>query len=421
MEVKTKKSRVEVAKDNPSIQRIPERCIDCGVCLKTCDDLVGLDRPNETSTICINCGQCVLSCPMGALTAKFDYKTVLNLVKDTNKVVAVSLAPAVRVSLGEELGFDVGTDLENLLPSILREIGFTYVFDVTFGADITVIEEATELIERLKIGGTLPMFTSCCPAWMKYARLFHPELEPHISSTKSPIGIESTLIKTYYKEMHDIKEDIISVVVAPCTAKKQEIQNTDTDYCITTRELAYMIKECLIDMQSLKPSAFDSLLGSGSKSARRFGRSGGVMEATLSTAYFFMTGKTPTEGMFRIENASPFAKASFKIGPRIINVAVISGIKNVKVILEEMDKYDFIEVMSCRGGCIGGGGQPLVPNRDTEKTKSIRTETLDRQDNSILYSYQNPAVKELYKSYLERPLSEKAQSLLHKKRDAEET
>lgn len=414
MEVK-KKEKIVISENNPSIQRINEKCIDCGVCLNTCDELAGLNRTND-KTLCINCGQCVLNCPMGALTEKFDYKTVLNLVKDSNKIVTVSLAPAVRVSLGEELGFEIGTDLENILPSILRNIGFNYVFDVTFGADVTVIEEACELIERLKTGGKLPMFTSCCPSWVKYAHIFHPELDDFISTTKSPIGIQSTLIKTYFKEMNDIKDDIVSVVVAPCTAKKTEIQDTDTDYCITTRELSLMIKECAIDIRGLKSSEFDNLLGHGSKCARMFGRSGGVMEATLSTAYFFMTGKKPTDGMFHLDITSSITKASYKLGNHIINVAVISGIKNVKDILCELDNYDFIEIMSCVGGCIGGGGQPYATKKDAIDRRNKRTESLNNQENGILYSYQNRNIKELYSSYIGGPLNSKARKLLHIKK-----
>lgn len=418
MEVK-KKEKIKIKENNPCIQRIDERCIDCGVCLNTCNELVGLDRTKEEleNPLCLNCGQCVMSCPMGALKEKYDYKKVLNLTKDSSKLVSISLAPAVRVSLGEELGFEIGSDLEDILPSVLKTIGFDYVFDVTFGADVTVIEEAYELIERLKKCGKLPMFTSCCPAWVKYARLFHRELELNMSTTKSPIGIQSTLIKTYFKEMNAIEEDIVSVVVAPCTAKKEEIKSTDTDYCITTRELAYMIKECKVDIPSLKHINFDDLLGRGSKSARMFGRSGGVMEAALSTAYFFMTGKEPPKNMFHIEINYPITEASYKIADHIINVAIISGIKYVKDILPKLDKFDFIEVMSCEGGCIGGGGGPLVSRQDAQEIKEKRTIVLNSKETDINYSYQNPAILELYKSYLCRPSSEKARELLHTKKN----
>lgn len=413
------KEKVKISKNNPSIQRIPEKCIDCGVCLNTCNNLIGFDRTYEPpfEPYCINCGQCVLACPMGALTEKYDYKTVLNLVKDSGKLVSISVAPAVRTSLGEELGLPLGEDLEDILPSILKAIGFDYVFDVTFGADVTVMEEASELLYRIKTGSNLPMFTSCCPSWVKYAHLFHREIIDDISTTKSPIGIQSTLIKTYFKEMNAIEEDIVSVVVAPCTAKKYEIIDTDTDYSITTRELAMMIKECDIDIKNLRRSSFDSLLGHGSHCARMFGRSGGVMEAALTTAYYLMTGKRPPEDMFHLEIASPITEASYKMGDKIINVAVVSGIKNVKEVLKNKDKYDFIEVMNCVGGCIAGGGQPYSARSDTEIRRLARTESLNTSNGAVKYSYENDSLKELYSSYLISPLSAKAEDLLHIKRN----
>lgn len=406
--------KVRVSEANPSIQRINPRCIDCGQCLNTCDAVVGLDRTKETNEpLCINCGACILKCPMGALTEKYQYKTVLNLVKDSNKCVTISVAPAVRVALGELLGREFGTSMENVLPSILKAIGFDYVFDVTFGADVTIMEEASELIRRIKNKESLPMFTSCCPAWVKYASIFHHELLPNISTTKSPIGIQSSLIKTYFKEMNGLEDDIVSVVVAPCTAKKAEVQGTDTDYSITTRELALMIKECNIDIDSLKPQDFDALLGKGSKAGLMFGRSGGVMEAALNTAYHMMTGKEPEDGMFHIDVTSPVTKKVFKMGDHIISVAVVNGIKNVREILPNLEDYDFIEVMSCEGGCVGGGGQPLGSVQDTPVRKEKRTQGLNSQEKDVLYSYQNESIKELYDSFLIEPLSSKAEKLLH--------
>lgn len=412
-------NRVKIDLDNPSIQRIEEKCIKCGVCLNTCVDDVGLDRQCrlDNSKTCINCGQCILNCPMGALREKYDYKKVLNLLKDTDKVVTISIAPAVRVALGEEFGLEFGTSMEDVLPAILKALGFSYVFDVTFGADVTIMEEATELLSRIKSGGKLPMFTSCCPSWVKYARIFHPELLPNISTTKSPIGIQSSLIKSYFKKMNGIEEDIISVVVAPCTAKKWECQGTDTDYVITTRELTLMIKEVGIDIASLRHCDMDVLLGHGSKSGLLFGRSGGVMEAALSTVHYLLTGSFPKEGQYRLNIDGPINEASYKIGDKIINVLVVYGLKNLESVISNKDKYDFIEVMNCKGGCVGGGGQPLGTRQDVETRRVKRSESLGLQENMDMYPYENESIKELYKSFLLTPNSDLAEKLLHVKHE----
>lgn len=408
MEVKKK---VRISLDNPSIQRINSLCINCGACFNVCERVVGIDHSREKEIpSCINCGACILTCPKGAIVCKYNYKGILNLVKDTNKLVAISIAPAVRGSLGEELGLGEGVDLEGLLPSILRKIGFDYVFDVTFGADVTVVEEAMEFLERLKDKAKLPMFTSCCPAWVKYASMYHPELLDNLSTTKSPIGIQSTLIKTYFREMNDIKDDIISVVVAPCTAKKYEILNTDTDYCITTRELAYMIKECKIDIDSLKRESFDALLSYGSKAGCMFGRSGGVMEAVLSTAYYLSTGKNPEQGSFYVDNESEITKVSYKLGDRIVNAAVVTRMPNLEKVIENLEDYDIIEVMNCKGGCVGGGGQPLGSKVSEEDRLKKRASVLNNQDNDTAYSYQNRNLKGMYDCYMN---PKKSKELLH--------
>lgn len=408
MEVKKK---VKISLDNPSIQRINEKCINCGVCYNTCSLKVGIDHDLETSTpSCINCGMCIQSCPTGALVCKYNYKKVLNLVKDTSKRLAVSCAPAVRASLAEDLGLENGYDLEPLLPTIMRKIGFTYVFDVTFGADVTVMEEATELLLRLKKSISLPMFTSCCPAWVKYAGMYHSEILPNLSTTKSPISIQSTLIKTYFKELSNIEDDIISVVIAPCTAKKYEATYSDTDYLLTTRELAYMIKECNIDIYSLKPTPFDSLLSRGSHSGCIFGRSGGVMEAVLSTAQYLTTGVSPKQGTYHISVQKDIERRSFKIGSHIINVAVVSGLRALEELLKDTNDLDMVEVMNCPGGCVGGGGNPLGPKNEEKDRLAFRTAALNNQDNDIIYSHCNKEVEYLYDFYL---TNEKIHELLH--------
>lgn len=418
IEVKGEKRKINIAKNNPSIQRIDSRCIDCGLCFKICENVVGIDHNLEKKEpLCINCGQCIMNCPVGALCTKYDYKKVLNLIKDSSKKVAVSIAPAVRVSLAEEFGIDVGTNLENILPTILRKVGFDYVFDITFGADVTIMEEASELLERLKNNMNLPMFTSCCPSWVKYASIFHPELLPNISSTKSPIGIQSTLIKTYFKEMNQIEEEIVSVVIAPCTAKKYEILKGDTDYIITVQELALMIREFGTDIKSLSNSDFDLLLSKGSRAGLRFGRSGGVMEAVLNTFYYFVNKKNPPKDYFKIEVKEGINRYSYKVGSYIINVAVIYGMKNLEEFLYEIDDYDFVEVMNCTGGCIGGGGNPLAKISELDEVRKKRCESLNLDLTKAIYSHQNKEVKDLYRCFLDRPLSNKAVELVHTKHD----
>ena len=409
------KPKVRIDKKNPSLQRIDVRCIDCGMCMNTCENIVGLNHDYELDSIplCINCGQCIMNCPVGALCTKYDYKNVLNIVKDTGKKVAISIAPAVRVALGAEFGLTDGESIESILPSIMRKLGFSYVFDITFGADVTIMEEASELVSRLNKKENLPLFTSCCPSWVKYASMFHPELIPNLSTTKSPIGLQSTLIKTYFKELNAIDEDIISVVVAPCTAKKMEIELGDTDYIITTQELAMMIRECDIEIETLKPGYFDSLMGKGSKCGLMFGRSGGVLESTLSYAYYLINKKNPPKNYFHVNVVKPITEVSFKLGSNIIDCAIVYGMKALEEILPSIDSYDFIEVMNCPGGCIGGGGQPLVSIKDLNTIRERRTHGLNNDINKVDYCYQNKEVRDLYKSYLGKPLSSKALSLLH--------
>ncbi len=400
--------------NNPSIQRIEEKCIKCGVCLKTCESMTGIDRSADVNgSLCVNCGACVQTCPMGAITPKYSYHEVLNLVKDTSEIVAISIAPAVRVSLCEDLGRELGENMEDLIPSILKSIGFRYVFDVTFGADATIMEEATELLERLNGKGRLPMMTSCCPAWVKYTSMFMKEKIPNLSTTKSPIGIQSTLIKTYFKEMNNIDKKIISVVVAPCTAKKWEIQEGDTDYVITTRELALLIKECDIDIPGLKPSNFDSLLSRGSNSGVSFGHSGGVASSVLSTLHFLVTHNSPELNAYKIDIEDGIGSKTFKIGKYEIRALVISGLNKLIEMKDNLDEYDFIEVMACSGGCIGGGGQPLVNAGLKDNILNARRESLMNPNDNKNYAHQNMEIVELYRSYLGKPLSTKSEKLLH--------
>ena len=289
--------RVQISPDNPSIARIEEKCINCGICKNICENVVGIKYKKEDvlQPICINCGQCVVNCPTGALVTKYNYKKVLNYLNDTDYIVTVSLAPAVRVALQEEFNQEAGANVTKKIVTALKNLGFDYVFDLTFGADLTIMEEATELVKRLKTKENLPMFTSCCPSWVKYMELYHDDLLNHLSTCKSPIGMQAAVINSYFILYKDIPKDkIINVMVAPCTAKKYEINRdeiTDMDYVITTRELAMMLRECEIDFNSLEESEFDELLGGGSGAGDIFGTSGGVMESALRCAYHIFTNE----------------------------------------------------------------------------------------------------------------------------------
>lgn len=418
------KSRVWVSEDNPSIQRIEEKCINCGMCARTCKLKTGISYEKEdvNEPICVNCGQCTLSCPTGALVTKYDYKKVLNYIHDTDKVMVISVAPAVRVAIGEEFGFEPGTFLEGKLVSALKELGFTYVFDVTFGADLTVIEEANELVSRLKNKTHLPQFTSCCPSWVKYVEMIHPELINNLSTTKSPVAMQASIIRTFFRRLKDIEpEDIINVIVVPCVAKKYEIKRSEVqgiDFAITTAELAMMIRESSIDFKSLEEKHFDTLLSKGSGAGLIFGSSGGVMEAALRTAYTLVTNKKSPDALLKFENLrtmEDIKTAEVEMGDYTVKVAAVNGLVNFEKIYPELNEYDFIEVMNCKGGCIGGGGQPIVSANKLEEALTKRMESL--QENSDLQEYKcshnNPDIQNVYKIFLDYPNSETSKALLH--------
>ena len=420
------KKRVWVNDLNPSIARIDELCIDCGMCQKTCTEMTNIsyDKQISDNPICIHCGQCVINCPTKALVPKYDYKKVLDYLNDTDYIVTVSIAPAVRVSIGDLFNCSPGEFLEGKLVSALRKLKFDKVFDLTFGADVTIMEEASELIDRIKNNKPLPQFTSCCPSWIKYCEMFHDNLLDNLSTTKSPIMIQGALINTYYAEFNNIpREKIINVMVAPCVAKKYEIkrhEHNDIDFVITVQELVMMLKECNIDFNTLPEDTFDPLLGKGSGGGVIFGRTGGVMEAALRTAYYLITKKEPPEEFYnlnKLEEISGIKEKELKLGEYKIKIAIVNGMANLEKILKRKDEFTFIEVMNCPGGCIGGGGQPLVAIPQTKSYIEKRIESLNNNDKSlsIRESHNNPEITELYNSYLDFPLSKRSEKLLHTK------
>lgn len=438
------KQNIRVAVDgaNLSIERLEEKCIKCGQCARVCSEYLSVndhyDLEKTKKPICVNCGQCVKVCPTGALIGKNEYKKIAQQIKDKNKVVIVSTSPSVRVGLGEEFGLPFGTFVQGKMIALLRKLGFKYVLDTNFAADLTICEEANELIERIKKGENLPQFTSCCPSWIKFAETFYPEILPYISSCKSPIGMQGPLIKTYFASKKGINpEDIVSVALTPCVAKKMEIRREemnasgqmlgksdmrDMDFVLTTTELAQWAKEEGIDFNQLPESDFDKLMGEGSGAGVIFGNSGGVMEAAVRTAYSFLTGQKPSEltlDFKPVRGLEQIKEAEAEIAGVKIKLAVVYGLANARKIIEKVkagEKYHFIEIMTCPGGCIGGGGQPKHFEQDTIATER-RIDSLYRRDKDMenRSSHENKEIIALYDQFLGERGGEIAKKLLHTK------
>jgi ferredoxin hydrogenase len=407
--------RVVVDKDNLSFQRIEEKCINCGQCLNTCKKV-----NNLLDGQCINCGSCILTCPVGALVPKYNYKEVYANINDEEKIVVVSISPAVRVAIGDEFGFLPGEFLESKLVGVLKQIGFDYVFDTTFGADLTIMEEASELIERIKNNQT-PMFTSCCPSWVLNAEKNICEDLKLLSSCKSPIGMQGAIIKNYFAKQKNLNPaDIVTVSLTPCVSKKSEIKNDPyNDYVITTSELAMLIRELGIDFKNVSDAKFDKILGKGSGAGVIFGASGGVMESTLRTAYFLLNNKKAPDNFFNLTSlreAIPIKEAEIDLGITKIKVAAIYGISNINKIYNDLKKYQFIEVMACTGGCVGGAGQSIIPQNKQDMYIEERKKSLFLNDSKLnkRCSYENEDIKKIYQDYLIKPLSQESKKILHK-------
>lgn len=436
--------RVPIEEDNPSIVRDEEKCIKCGMCKEVCTQKIGVHgtytfEQTGGKAVCIHCGQCANVCPPGSITEKYEYGAVREAVKDPDKIVIVSTSPSVRVALGEEFGMPAGTFVEGKMVALLRKLGVRYVLDTNFAADLTIVEEASELIERItKKDKPLPQFTSCCPAWVKFAEIYYPEFLPNISTAKSPIGMQGPTIKTYFaKKMGLDPKKIVNVALTPCTAKKYEIRREemrdsadylgepnlrDMDFVITTRELALWAKEEKIDLNYLEASAYDRFMGQASGAAVIFGNTGGVMEAAVRTAYEYLTGENAPEALFKLEPVRGYdgiREASLKIKDLEVNVAVVYGTANARKMIERVKKgekqYHFIEVMTCPGGCIGGGGQPKDLMKDMDQIRKDRIAGLYERDEKMTLrkSHKNPEIIQLYEEFYGNPLSEMAEKMLH--------
>ena len=436
--------RVAIEADNPSICRHEEKCTYCGACRDICTMAIGVHGSyamEETGgrAICINCGQCANVCPTECITEVYEYPAVRAAIADPDKVVVVSTSPSVRAALGEAFGMPKGSFVQGKMVSLLRALGVDYVLDTNFSADLTILEEASELIERITKGTKpLPQFTSCCPAWVRFAETFYPELLNNISSAKSPIGMQGPTIKTYFAQKMGIDpQRIVNVALTPCTAKKFEIRREemnaasrklgipgmrDMDHVITTRELALWAKEAGVDFAALEDGQYDPLMGEGSGAGVIFGNTGGVMEAAVRTAYAYITGENPPEDLMNLQPLRGFEgvrEASVDIRGLQVNVAVVHGTANARRLIEAMrsggKQYHFIEVMTCPHGCIGGGGQPRDLIADANETRRARIASLYRRDSEMKQrlSHENRELQQLYAEFYDHPLSPLAEEMLH--------
>lgn len=429
-----------------SIVRDPDKCILCGRCVRVCEETMGvsaidfINRGSQTvigtsfnrglnTSSCVNCGQCIMVCPTGALSEKSNIAEVQAAFADSKKHMVVQYAPSITISLAEEFGMPAGTDMNGVLNAALRRMGFKTVFDTSFSADLTIMEEASELIHRVVNGGKLPMITSCCPAWVKYAETFAPEFIPNLSTCKSPQQMMGAVIKSFFAETEKIApQDIFSVSIMPCTAKKFECERdtmirngiNDVDVVLTTREIIEMIKWYGIDMKSIRPELADSPMGLRSSAGKAFGASGGVMQAALRTGYKMLTGKELNQ--YKIEEVWGMKgrkEAKIRINEELeLGVAVVSGLANAQALLDEIKNgrsdIHFIEVMTCPGGCIAGGGQRIGSQIAEIKSRVDALDSIDDTE-SLKVSHKNPEIVELYEKYFGEPLGHKSHELLHTK------
>ncbi|MDO4570423.1 MAG: [Fe-Fe] hydrogenase large subunit C-terminal domain-containing protein [Planctomycetia bacterium] len=414
--------------ENPAILYNRANCQRCGDCVVVCKETQKVFGNGTTPSKlnCIYCGQCVANCWNNGVTERFHLQEIYNAIRDnraqngTKKFVAI-VSPAVRATLGEMFGFAPGTNVEKLIPSALRRVGFDYVFDAVFGADLTVMEEAAELKARLASGKKGPLFTSCCPAWVRFVELFYEDYVPNISSCKSPLLMHSAIIKTWFaKKMGWKPEDVVVAAITPCTAKKYERtlgERRDLDFALTTREFGWWLMELEIPFAELEPSGFDSLLGEGSGAGALFGNTGGVTEAVLRTLYFENEAKKPPQDWLTltpVRGLDGFRKAEIQLGDRTLRIGIVHGTgaaRDMFRVLKDVP-FDFIEVMACRGGCIGGGGLPKTELPISDRLRTDRMGALFARDKSskVRLSSENPEIQALYRDFLK----ETGNELLHR-------
>ena len=432
---------------SPSIIREPDKCILCGKCVRVCEEIQGvgaIDFVQRGSkayvgtafnqglnvSSCINCGQCILVCPTAALSEHKYVNEVLQALADPGKMVVVQHAPAVSVSIAEEFGLKPGTDFDGKMVAALRRVGFARVFDTSFAADLTIMEEGSELVHRVQHGGVLPMFTSCSPGWVKFVEQFYPEFLPNVSTCKSPQQMMGAVIKSFFAEKEHLDpKQIVSVSVMPCTAKKFESARpemgrdyvADVDFVLTTRELAELFRIAGVNPAVLQPEAADTPFGERSSAGKLFGASGGVMEAAVRSAYFLLTGTEMQDYKIQdLRGLKGSKELRVRIGDLDLGAAVVSSLRQARTLMDEIRAgrrdIHFIEVMTCPGGCINGGGQPIGADLDAVKARMLALYQIDRDDR-LRVSHKNESVQRLYAEFLGEPLGHKSHALLHTRYD----
>jgi len=428
---------------SPSIIRDPEKCILCGKCVRMCEEIQGVSAIDFVQrgskayvstafnqglnvSSCINCGQCIMVCPTAALSEHKYVDEVLQALADPEKMVVVQHAPAVSVSIAEEFGFKPGTDFDGKMVAALRRAGFDRVFDTSFTADLTIMEEGSELVHRVQNGGALPMFTSCSPGWIKYVEQFYPEFVPNLSTCKSPQQMMGAIIKTFFAQRENLDpKKIVSVSIMPCTAKKFECERpemgrdfvADVDYVLTTRELAELFRIAGVNPAAIEPEPPDTPFGERSSAGKLFGASGGVMEAAVRSAFCLLTGEEMKEYKIQdLRGMKGSKELRVKVGDLEVGAAVVSSLGQARKLMDEIKEgrkdIHFIEVMTCPGGCINGGGQPIGADTEAIKARMNALYQIDRDDR-LRVSHKNEWVQRLYTEFLGKPLGHKSHELLH--------